>query len=527
MEEVLTLTEASQYLKVNKVTIYRLVHQNKIPAFKVGKIWRFRRDDIEAWVEANSNQALKGKAAEAVDNLPFLDINKADFLKERRVFPRVSVLFPVDVSTDNAGETINLSETGLCLTLEKPVASSKAFSIQLNLPLLAPLQSQVEIIWTRHYFKDGKHVCGVRFSKLNKETASLLREAILKSKNLDRNFMYSTSEFRSKISNLKKRFDNFDANNEDQNRQNSFIERNKENIFSTLDEHFNKTWGVLKSIDEKRINLHNEYYKKMLWGLLRDFSEINRHICQKPLGYPGDYIIMNYFYDFYNKYLGNSSYERLLNSYTCNIPIARSVVKRKNFFKKAIAETLNEKMEANVLNVGSGPARELIELIREGKITKRLNFDCLDFEQKALDFIGKELEGIKPEKKNYLTSRLINRNLMDLIHGKDTGQSVKKYDFIYSAGLFDYLPDRVAKRLLTYLCNLLASNSRLIICNADKENVSLRPYYETLGEWYLKYRTKQEMLNLVVDIRDVKKVEFTNQDEQNLFLFLSVKSGVK
>lgn len=55
MEEVLTLTEASKYLKVNKATIYRLARQGRMPAFKVGKVWRFKRDRIEAWVDENSN----------------------------------------------------------------------------------------------------------------------------------------------------------------------------------------------------------------------------------------------------------------------------------------------------------------------------------------------------------------------------------------------------------------------------------------------------------------------------------------
>jgi excisionase family DNA binding protein len=55
MEEIFTLAEASRYLKVNKATIYRLAQQGKMPAFKVGKIWRFKREKIEAWVEENSN----------------------------------------------------------------------------------------------------------------------------------------------------------------------------------------------------------------------------------------------------------------------------------------------------------------------------------------------------------------------------------------------------------------------------------------------------------------------------------------
>ena len=55
MEDVLTLAEASRYLKVHKATIYKLAQQGELPGFKVGKVWRFKRDKIEAWVEAKSN----------------------------------------------------------------------------------------------------------------------------------------------------------------------------------------------------------------------------------------------------------------------------------------------------------------------------------------------------------------------------------------------------------------------------------------------------------------------------------------
>lgn len=53
MEEILTLFEASRYLKVHKATIYKLAQQGGLPGFKVGKVWRFRKDKIDAWAERN------------------------------------------------------------------------------------------------------------------------------------------------------------------------------------------------------------------------------------------------------------------------------------------------------------------------------------------------------------------------------------------------------------------------------------------------------------------------------------------
>jgi excisionase family DNA binding protein len=56
MQEILLTTEqVARYLRVDKFTVYRLVTQKKIPAFKVGNQWRFKRKLIDAWLVKNSN----------------------------------------------------------------------------------------------------------------------------------------------------------------------------------------------------------------------------------------------------------------------------------------------------------------------------------------------------------------------------------------------------------------------------------------------------------------------------------------
>lgn len=46
--EILTLEEVANYLKVTTRTIYRMLDENQIPAFKIRGTWRFRKDEIEA-----------------------------------------------------------------------------------------------------------------------------------------------------------------------------------------------------------------------------------------------------------------------------------------------------------------------------------------------------------------------------------------------------------------------------------------------------------------------------------------------
>jgi excisionase family DNA binding protein len=51
VDQILTLKEVAAYLKLAEKTAYRLVSEGKLPGFKVGGSWRFKRDDLEVWIE--------------------------------------------------------------------------------------------------------------------------------------------------------------------------------------------------------------------------------------------------------------------------------------------------------------------------------------------------------------------------------------------------------------------------------------------------------------------------------------------
>jgi excisionase family DNA binding protein len=54
-EKFMTTKEVAQYLRVDQYTIYRLVSQKKIPAFKIGNQWRFKRSVLESWLKTKMN----------------------------------------------------------------------------------------------------------------------------------------------------------------------------------------------------------------------------------------------------------------------------------------------------------------------------------------------------------------------------------------------------------------------------------------------------------------------------------------
>ena len=53
--ELLTPDELSRILKLHPFTVTRLAREGKLPGFKVGGSWRFRKDQFERWVERETN----------------------------------------------------------------------------------------------------------------------------------------------------------------------------------------------------------------------------------------------------------------------------------------------------------------------------------------------------------------------------------------------------------------------------------------------------------------------------------------
>jgi len=66
-ETFLTTEEVLEYLQVNLRTVYRLIKAGKIPAVRVGRQWRFRKRDIDAWLDS---QRLRGGARAAAAPAP-------------------------------------------------------------------------------------------------------------------------------------------------------------------------------------------------------------------------------------------------------------------------------------------------------------------------------------------------------------------------------------------------------------------------------------------------------------------------
>lgn len=63
MNEIMTVAELAEYLRVNEATVYRLAQEGKIPGMKVGRQWRFKREAIDRLLEEGAELAPEAEKA--------------------------------------------------------------------------------------------------------------------------------------------------------------------------------------------------------------------------------------------------------------------------------------------------------------------------------------------------------------------------------------------------------------------------------------------------------------------------------
>ncbi len=98
-EAFLTTEEVLEYLQVNLRTVYRLIKAGKIPAVRVGRQWRFRKSDIDEWLQSQSR-------SEAAIDAPTSDLENAGAARR----PRVLVVDDEESIRDLLSQTLALAD---------------------------------------------------------------------------------------------------------------------------------------------------------------------------------------------------------------------------------------------------------------------------------------------------------------------------------------------------------------------------------------------------------------------------------
>ena len=58
LEDIMTIEEVSDYLRISRSTLYKLAQEGRIPRQKVGRHWRFRKEAIDRWLEQGGTDDL-------------------------------------------------------------------------------------------------------------------------------------------------------------------------------------------------------------------------------------------------------------------------------------------------------------------------------------------------------------------------------------------------------------------------------------------------------------------------------------
>lgn len=335
---------------------------------------------------------------------------------------------------------------------------------------------------------------------------------------LNGEFVKETLAIKSLLLSVKAEFDRIDAATLSLEDQINFIEIRKEKIFSSLTEHFEKIWSMVKNFSDFEYKVHQKYYQNQLIPLLC-VPPLNKRIYEKPLGYDGDYITMGYYYR--DGYEGDTLYEKLIHRYTLSIPISRAVINRLPYFCEQMDYAVSRfDGPVYISSIGSGPAKEVIEFIRGNSRAEKCVFNCLDSENQALEQVKCEVGEIERKFNKKININYFNHDILQFIKKSKRGFYPLDQHLIYSTGLFDYLNDKVASRLIKCMFSLLAEGGKLIITNF-RSDIPSRAYLEFLGEWYLILRDKEDMMRLISEIKDAKmqKIEL-DETKTQYFLIL-------
>jgi hypothetical protein len=209
----------------------------------------------------------------------------------------------------------------------------------------------------------------------------------------------------------------------------------------------------------------------------------------KPRGYAGDPVLLDYVYGCAPLPESTTRLGRDVFRWSAEHSSAfRSVKRRRKFLAEMIDVTAARQPEARVLAIASGHLREAqISAAVAGRSLAEVV--ALDHDPLSLEVVGSTCSG--------LPVRCVQGTLGELIAGRlEPGD----FDLIYAPGLYDYLPDTIARRLTTVLSSRLAPGGELLIANfAQCRDAG---YMEAIMNWFLVYRTEADLLSLAGDVGD-------------------------
>jgi extracellular factor (EF) 3-hydroxypalmitic acid methyl ester biosynthesis protein len=251
-------------------------------------------------------------------------------------------------------------------------------------------------------------------------------------------------------------------------------------------------------LDEE--TLHKQYFRLNFQSLIRGTPFVDRGIT-KPLGYSGDYGMMVMLYEYADQ--GDTLFTRFFHRFVCSEPAAVANRNRVGFLSDILMEGYEKALKRgdkifSVASIACGPAREIFEFLTCGAIDPKLPIKLvlIDSEEHALNYAHNRLKELGLPQKQVEMIFLKEDAVTGILKGKEFVSWLKSSNFIISAGLFDYLTERVAQRMIGELFHHLAPEGQLLIGNISKRSpdVFAMDYFM---DWRLILRDEPDLLRLV------------------------------
>ncbi|MEO8718826.1 MAG: hypothetical protein ABI423_11475 [Burkholderiales bacterium] len=221
-----------------------------------------------------------------------------------------------------------------------------------------------------------------------------------------------------------------------------------------------------------------------------------RQAYAKPLGYPGDYVVMNFMYD--RAPAGDTPFGKVAHELA--VQIGQFVVKRKDLVRQAISDVAARTTGTRpcvVASLGCGPALEVAEYLQlESHGERPMHFVLIDQDSEALRFAGRQLGAVAATGDRGSAPQIELRHLsvLRLLREIDPASLLPPADMIYSAGLFDYFSDRTCHVLTRRLYDALRPGGLLLLGNMKSGTDMLWPL-ELIADWSLHYRSAASVLS--------------------------------
>lgn len=205
------------------------------------------------------------------------------------------------------------------------------------------------------------------------------------------------------------------------------------------------------------------------------------HCRTKPLGYAGDHVIIDMIYQ---QLVDDTEAGRMMDEFFHRQKAPTAVRNRKSFFIDTFVDLCKKKPSPAILNIACGPCRDVDEAISEaGDTAISASFHCIDMDPRAIAYAQSV---VSPDKTDQIRWQATNAFRL---------RTSKKHDLVWSAGLFDYLEDRLAAALLRKMWDATVDGGEVIVGNFHTSNPD-RPWMEWCGDWHLIHRDEEDMLHL-------------------------------